>query len=183
MEQLNALKQAEGRLSIVADKTMAHGAKLEDLLFRAQRIASALKNKQKVSDSMFGYDLQGFRRVLRNFAQDIESLPAILTSIEMTAHYEEASFRCAESVSRVAQRIHKGLLALHDHALMAHQHIREADYKIEAWYLCQELEDMAHKAQALPGHGNKIVIAITTPPKAPIPAPAASTAPPPPPKG
>lgn len=178
MEQLNALKQAEGRLSIVADKIIAYGAKLEDFVFRAQRIASAIKNKQKVSDSMFGYELQNFRRELRHFSQDVESLPAILTSIEMSARYEEASFRAAESVSRVSQRIHKGLSNLHDHALLAHSHIREADYKIEAWYLCQELEDMAHKAQALPGHANKIVIAVTSPSKTEPPAPAA-----PPPQG
>jgi hypothetical protein len=44
-------------------------------------------------------------------------------------------------------------------SLIAHQHIRAADWKIEAWYLAQEIEEMVMKGQGLPTVANKIVIA------------------------
>lgn len=165
METLAGLKQLEGQFSLVGDRVVALKAKLEDLLFRAQRIANAQKINMPNSDTMFGYDLQHFRRDVRTFAQDISGLPVLLGSLERTATYDEKAAKFAQTVMRLAVRITQSLRSLHDTAILAHQHIRTADHKIEAWYVAQEVEELVMKGQGLPTSANKIVIACSTPPK------------------
>ena len=70
MDLAPGLKQLEGTLGLTADRINTVKAKLEDLLFRAQRISAAAKNNMKDNDSMYGYDLQNFRRDLRSFGME-----------------------------------------------------------------------------------------------------------------
>ncbi len=175
METTTALKQMEGTLSIVCEHTSAVKAKLEDLLFRAQRISAAAKNNMGVTDTMFGYDLQNFRRGIRTFGGEISSLPVVLGSIERTAVYDEKASKFATAVMRLAMRLSNLLRALHDTSILAHQHIRTADHKMEAWYLAQEIEELVMRGQGLPTVANKIVILTQTPPKDAPPAPPAHT--------
>ncbi|OGS00318.1 MAG: hypothetical protein A2V88_06230 [Elusimicrobia bacterium RBG_16_66_12] len=176
METLAGLKQLEGQFSLVGDRVIALKAKLEDLLFRAQRIANAQKIHAANPDTMFGYDLQHFRRDVRGFAQDISGLPVLLGSLERTAAYDERAAKFAQNVMRLSVRISQSLRSLHDTAILAHQHIRTADHKIEAWYISQEVEELVMKGQGLPTSANKIVVACSTPP--PGSAPAEPPAPP-----
>jgi hypothetical protein len=169
METTAALKQVEGTLSIVCDHTTAMKAKLEDLLFRAQRIAAGAKNGMPSNDTMFLYDLQGYRRGLRPFAGEISGLPVLLGSIERTATYDETAAKFATSVMRLAMRLSNLLRSLHDTSLLAHQHIRTADHKMEAWYLAKEIEEVVMGGMGLPTVANKIVIATQTPPKTSAP--------------
>jgi hypothetical protein len=172
MDLMSALKQTEGKVSMVADKVSQLGGKLEDLLFRAQKISAAIKNKSTNNDTMFGYDLAHFRREIRAFSQEIVGLPAVLGSIERDCSPIPGADKFAQSLMRLAGRLHKSVSALHSQALMAHQHIREAEHKIEAWYICQEIEEMTQKSQALPTIAQKIVILTAIPPgAAPPPAP------------
>lgn len=176
MEQRSALKMAESSMTLAADRVSALGGKLEDLFFRAQRLASAEKNGIKSNDSMFGADLQNFRRDIRNFKAEAESLPAMLSNIERTAVYDEESTKAAQSLARICARVSKALKALSDQAYLAHGHIRAADHKIEAWYLCQELEEMASKGQTIPTICNKLILKVSDPKETgatPNPPPAA----------
>jgi hypothetical protein len=170
METLAGLKQMEGTLSTVCDHTSAMKAKLEDLLFRAQRIAASEKSHMKSTDTMFGYDLQIFRRSVRTFSQEVSTLPVALGSIERTAVYDEKAAKFATAVMRLAMRLSNGLRGLHDTATLAHQHIRTADHRIEAWYLAQEIEELLMRGQGLPTVANKIVILTQTPPAGTTPA-------------
>ncbi len=163
MEIMAAMKMSESSMTMVCDKINAMGGKLEDLLFRAQRIAAAQKNKVANNDSMFGYDLQHFRNEVRTFSAEIGGLPNLVGSIERTAEYNEAAVKPAQSLMRICERLAKSLKTLSDQAYLAHQHIREANHKVEAWYLAQEVEQMAQKAQGLPTVANKIVIRVSTP--------------------
>ncbi|MEK7384461.1 MAG: hypothetical protein AAB262_14395 [Elusimicrobiota bacterium] len=165
METLAGLKQLEGQFSLVGDHINALKAKLEGLLFRAQRIANAQKMHMTNPDSMFGRDLQHFRRDIRGFTQDISGLPVLLGSLERTAAYDEHVTKFAQNVLRLAVRITQSLRSLHEMSILAHQHIRTADHKIEAWYISQEIEELVMKGQGLPASANKIVIACSTPPK------------------
>ena len=167
MEQISALRQAEGTMSLMADRISAFGAKLEGLVFRAQHIANDIKKEKRVTDTMFGYDLMTFRREVKSLGQEIFGLSPILSSIDHNAVYDASAQRLAESVSRGANRVHRGILTLRDHALMAHSHIRASDHKVEAWYLIQELEEMLQKAQSLPNTAVKIVNKIALPPSIP----------------
>ena len=164
METTAGLKQLEGQLSVTCDRLTTLKAKLEDLLFRAQRIAAAQKNNMPNSDTMFGYDLQHFRRDVRAYSQELTMLPALLGSLERGAVYDEGAVKWAQSVMRLATRLSQSLRALHDMALLAHQHIRAADLKVEAWYVAQEVEELVNRGQSLPTTANKVVIAVSTPP-------------------
>lgn len=177
MEALAGLKQMEGTLSTTCDKVNAMKAKVEDLLFRAQRIANAQKNGMANNDSMFGYDLQKFRREVRAFSNEVSGLPVLLGSIATNAAPDERAAKFASSVMRLTTRLSQALRGLHDMTLLAHQHIRAADLKIEAWYLAQEIEELVMRGQGLPTVANKIVMA--TAPAAPPADPAAPPAPPP----
>ncbi|MFA6002439.1 MAG: hypothetical protein WC881_00060 [Elusimicrobiota bacterium] len=163
MEQSSALKQAESKLSLMSDRVSVLQSKLEDLLFRAQRIAKAIKSNLTVSDNMFGMDLQNFRRDVRAFSNEVAAVPIAFGTMERSATYDESAVSRAQAVWRMADRLHKSLAALSDQALLAHQHIRQAEYKVEAWYLAQEAEQMAMQTQGLPLIANKIVIAVSTP--------------------
>lgn len=179
MDTLPALKQMEGTLSVTGDRAHGLQTKIEDLMFRAQRISAAAKNSMPNNDTMFGYDLQHVRRSVRAFAQEMTAIPTMMGSIERTATYDEKAVKFASGVMRLCTRLAQIMKALHDSSLIAHQHIRQNDHKIEAWYLAQEVEELVQKAQGLPAAANKIVIAVSTPPKdgavpaSPPPPPAA----------
>ncbi len=174
MDLVPGLKQLEGQLALTADRVAVVKGKLEDLLLRAMKISNAAKNKMKDNDTMYGYDLQNFRRDLRAFGMDIAALPGLLASAERLAAYDPAAAKPAMGVMRVASRVANALKALHDMALLAHQHIRAADHKILAWYIAQEIEEMAQKSMSLPASANKIVIACTTAPAGTPEAPPAA---------
>lgn len=163
MSVSDSLRQAEGKLSLIADRIGMLQAKLEDLVFRAQRIAGAKKSGMPAQDTMFGYDLQHFRRDVRSFSQEVISLPAMIGAVERVAAFEEGAEKPAQALMRLCNRVHKSMQLLNDHARLAHTHIREADHKIEAWYLCQEIEEMAQKTQGLPTAANKIIIMVAPP--------------------
>ena len=165
MDSLPALKQMESQLSVTCDRVSTLRAKLEDLLFRAQRIAAAQKNMMANNDMMFGYDLQHFRRDVRGFGGELSSIPTVMGSIERAASYDEKAAKFAKNVMRLCTRLSQSLRALHDMSLLAHQHIRAADHKIEAWYLAQDIEEMVMRGQGLPTSANKIVIVTSTPPR------------------
>ncbi|MBI5240567.1 MAG: hypothetical protein HY926_08850 [Elusimicrobia bacterium] len=168
MEQLRALRQVESRLSLVGDRVSVLSGKLEDLLFRAQRIAHELRRepKAKNTDAMFGYDLQSFRRDVRAFGNDAGGFSSTLGSLERSARYDEESLAHAQAAMRLADRLHKNLSALLDKAVLAHQYMREADHKVEAWYMIQEIGSLAQQTQALPGLANKVLVAIGSRPAA-----------------
>lgn len=184
METLAGLKQMEGTLSLTCDKLNALKAKLEDLLFRAQRISNAQKNHLPNNDTMYGFDLQKYRREIRTFSAEMSGLPVVMGAIATGATPEARAAKFAQSCMRLAMRLSQTLRALHDTSLLAHQHIRAADWKIEAWYLANEIEEMVMRGQGLPTVANKIVMATAVPEEGPGAKPAegappAGTPPPP----
>ncbi len=174
MDLVPGLKQMEGTLSLTADRIGVVKAKLEDILFRAQKIATAAKNNMKDNDQMFGWDLNNFRRDLRTFGTELAALPTQLGAMEKNATADTNAVKFATGVMRGASRVANSMKALLDMALLAHQHIRAADHKITAWYIAQEIEEMGQKCAGLPATANKIVLAVSA-----TPAPAAPAAPPP----
>lgn len=165
METASALKQAESTLTLVGDKINAISGKLEDIVFRAQRIAACKKNNMKSTDTMFGYDLQHLRSDIRNFGNEIGGLPTVVGGIERASEYDENAVKGAQSVARLCERVSKLIKSLADQAALAHSHIRESDSKVEAWYLVQETEQLADRAKTLPTIAAKIVLRVSTPPK------------------
>ena len=110
---------------------------------------------------MFTTDLQVFRRELRDFGHEVASLPSLIGGIERAAAADENAVKPASAVWRCCDRVNKSLETLHNQACLAHQHIRESDAKIEAWYIIQEIEQMAEKGKALPPAANKILLRVS----------------------
>ena len=161
MNLLSGLKQIEGALSLACDKAQILKIKLEDLVFRAQRISSAMKTLTTHHDPMYGHDLQRYRREILSFREDLSTLSSQLNSLSEKAVPEEKSLQFAQSVLRRAMLLGQSLRSLYDSALLAHQHIRAADLKVEAWYLAQEIEGMQSLSHGLPAMANKIVISTS----------------------
>jgi hypothetical protein len=160
---LSSMKQIESSFSLICDRINALDGKLESFLFRAQRLAHAFKNNLKSPDSMFGYDLQGFRREIRNFSHEVGALPGAVGAIERMAEFSENAVKPAQGLMRVCAKVNRSLKTLQEHALLAHQHMRAADHKIEAWYMVQEIDQMAAKGQALSTIANRVVIRVSDP--------------------
>ena len=163
MDLVPGLKQLEGTLGITADRVSVVKAKLEDLLFRAQKIAAAARNNMGNNDTMYGWDLQNFRRDLRTFGMDLTTLPGLLAGLERTAAYDPNAVKFATGVMRSAARVANSMKTLHEISMLAHQHIKLNDHKILAWYVAQEIEEMSQKCLGLPAVANKIVILCSTP--------------------
>ncbi|MEK7390302.1 MAG: hypothetical protein AAB036_11475 [Elusimicrobiota bacterium] len=164
--EASGLKQISTQLTVLTERVQVVAAKLEDLLFRAQRISAGLKNGRVNTDTGYGYDLQGFRGGLRIFKADISSLPTAMGNISRQANYDPGLVKLAQDVMRLASRFAQVMKSLHEIALLAHQHIRSADHKMAAWYIAQEIEEFALMAQSLPLAANKILITVSTPPHA-----------------
>ncbi|HAM37060.1 MAG TPA: hypothetical protein DEB40_09875 [Elusimicrobia bacterium] len=162
---MRSLKLAESTISLLCDRGSSMMGKLEDILFRAQRMAHALKHHLHVSDTMFGYDLRIYRRDLRAYFVDVEMVPNMMGRIARSVQFDESCLNRAQALLRLSNRLNKTVSTLRDHALLAHEHIRQADQKMDAWYLVQETERLAALTRPLLALANKIVISISTPPQ------------------
>ncbi|MCX5795894.1 MAG: hypothetical protein NTY77_10400 [Elusimicrobia bacterium] len=161
MGQLLALQQAEIRLSAVSVRVVVLSRMLEDLLFRAQRMSRALKDDAgaDAADSTFGRDLQALRGDVHVFGRDSAGLSAALAGIEPPAGRGEPSSARVQAVRRLTHRLHRSLAALLDQAVLAHRHLLEAEHKVEAWGLVEELGAVSQQAQVLAGIANRLLAA------------------------
>ncbi len=164
MDLVPGLKLLEVELGITADHIAGVSAKLEDLLFRTQKIANAVKQKKPHYDTMYAYDLQNFRRDLRTFGMEIMSFPIRLSALERQAGYDPAATKLAANVMRATSRFSNSLKTLEDMARLTQQHIHDPEHKIIAFYIAQEIEELALKGMSLPTIANKILIACTSVP-------------------
>ena len=167
MDLLPGLKQLEGQLGQTSDELSVHKGKLEDLMLRAQKISAAAKKNMPNPDPMYGYDLRNCRRDLRAFGLEFTAMPRLLGMLERMAVYDLEAGKSATSVMRACSRVSNALKALHDEAMLNHQHVHDPELKIISGYISQEIEEMAQMGMSLPAIANKIVIiATTTPPNA-----------------
>ena len=165
MDSIQSIKQASGNFQLLNDKASVLSAKLQDLAFRAQRIASAKRSGSTSQDHMFGYDLQTFRREARAFNNEIASLPAQLNMVQRLAVVDEGAVKHATELLRWAITLNKALTALCDLSHFAHGHVRQADAKVEAWFVVQELEQLAEQSKVLPKAANTILTSVPPPSK------------------
>ena len=158
MEPWEGAAEAENRLSLAADHVHSLSCRLEDLLFRAQRVAHALKRNAPSHDRMFGEDLNALRRDVRAFNNELEEILRVLTGLARPGPYKEEYSRHAQTVNNRSHLLVNAVAALHEQALLAHQHIRQADHRSEAWYLTQEAERLVEQCQPFPSITTQIVI-------------------------
>ncbi|MFA6316186.1 MAG: hypothetical protein WC943_02120 [Elusimicrobiota bacterium] len=169
---VQSLHTLETSLTMLGSRASTFQGKLEDLLFRAQKMAQKAKNNLPETDTMYSYDVQHLRHQLRDLSNQVETLPTAVGELERIAVPDAATNGPAQSVSRLATTLGRSLALLHEHALLAAQHIRSAEHKVEAWYLVQETEQMSEKAKATAGVTQRLALKTAPAPAPASPAPA-----------
>ncbi|MDD5628917.1 MAG: hypothetical protein PHU21_07625 [Elusimicrobia bacterium] len=161
MDQILALQQAEIKLSDVSGRVVVLSCMLEDLLFRAQRMARAATGDPaaEAARAAFAGDLRALRRDVHSFGRDYAGLAAALSGIEPPAGPDEPSAARVRTVRRLTARLHRSLATLLDQAVLAHRHMREAEHKAQAWGLVEELGNVSQQAETLAAEANRLLAA------------------------
>ncbi|MBI5629361.1 MAG: hypothetical protein HY921_00575 [Elusimicrobia bacterium] len=163
MSQQHLIKLVQEKASAIADRARASQSRADDILFRSQQVANALKNGFPLRDRGFGDDLQVFRKILKTLAADVVEIPNFMARLERTARYEEDAIKAAQALFRDISVLQREIRGLQEKALMAHQNIRNSPFFTDSIYLMLEIEKMIEKTDLLPAYANKILIAISSP--------------------
>lgn len=165
MEQQNAMRMMEDQLKRFGDQISVLAASQEDLNFRAIRIQSAAKLNKVIKDITFGDDIGILRKRVRTFCGDISVLPGILDSLERGACYQPGLLNLARSLMSTANNAAQLLNNFTDSIRQLHQHINDADLKIQAWYMVSDLENICQKISAISATiSSRVIVKLTTPP-------------------
>ena len=164
MELGQLFKITEERFQEFVDRVGLLQTRMEDLLFRAQRVSNAIRNNQKMRDGLFADDLQTARRAIRSFLQDASAIPGLLDWLDRETSYSPLLLIRARSLLSLATRFQKETSNLTETARMLHNSIIKPEDKIDAWYVTQELETGAQKFQGFPFLiSSRIVSKLSTP--------------------
>ncbi|MBI4678250.1 MAG: hypothetical protein HY748_11775 [Elusimicrobia bacterium] len=166
MEQERLLNLGEERFTEFTDKVQGMTARAEDLLFRAQRWANAVKNKTAYKDNLFADDLQILRRHVRSFIQDSTSLAGLMEWIDRECHFDPdtRALDKARSLLKMVSQFEKDLANLNEQLRHLHHLVPETDLKVEAWYMVQDVEVLYDKAKGYPFLiSSRVMLKISTP--------------------
>jgi len=164
MEQSHILQDLAGSLSTTSGHVRTVGTNVEDLLFRAQHIAHAVKNRRPPSDSEFAFDLKGVRQAVRLLAAEVGEAASHLARVARTVSYEAAATGPAANVQRLSSSIKGSLDTLVGQVKMGRHHMHNAQYGEEAVYLLNDLEAALGQAKAMPSAGQALFTRVTEPP-------------------
>lgn len=165
MEQKRLCKLLEEKFTEFSDKISGLQGRLEDLLFRAQRLANALKRNQGAQDILFKDDLELLRRATRTFVNDATILPEMVEWLDREAHFDPDDVAPIRTLLAQASQVQKDMAGLCEQCRMLHQFIPEAELRIQAWYMVQDLEGIGHKFQMFPNTiSTRILNKVSTPP-------------------
>ena len=120
-------------LIVIYDRCGVFHGRIEDLMFRAQRIASALKMNAGGKDPDFESDLKLFRNDLKKFRFEVEEA---LSAVRALSEEGYKSFN-----SRLIG-LHGRFNGLADYVALAHQRMPMPDSRLEAWYCLREVSEM-----------------------------------------
>lgn len=168
MEQDKLVVQAQERFQELVDKTSSMTARAEDLLFRAQRWANAVRNKTSYRDSMFHDDLQLLRRGARTFVQECSVLPPLMDWLDRDLRYDPdpRGLERVRSLLKLATQFERDLAGLNDTNRHLHHFVPLPELKVEAWYMVQEIEVLYDKVKGYPFFvSSRLMQRISTPEK------------------
>ena len=131
------------------DRCGALHGRLEDLLFRAQRIALAEKRERKNPDHFFHEDLIIFRNDVRESRQEIGELAAEAAAVASSLLQNHGNRKRLEIVSILARQIHASLASLSEYASLAYQRMPERADRIQSWYCLGDINEMIKSAQKM----------------------------------
>jgi hypothetical protein len=173
MDQIRLLKQVAQTLDDFSNKLKVMHARCEDVQFRAQRLASWLKNQTNIRatppDRAFPDDLKALRRDLKRAIQEFDFVPGWLARIERAAEPQPDALDFAVKITRSASQFQQMVMTLLSPIQIAHNHLKVAELKIDAWFLAQDIEAWGKEIVAVPLRCHKILHKIE--PNDPTPPP------------
>ncbi|MBI5624746.1 MAG: hypothetical protein HY924_13285 [Elusimicrobia bacterium] len=168
MEQDKLVVHAQERFQELLDKVTSMQARSEDLLFRAQRWANAIRNKTSYRDHMFQDDLQLLRRAVRTFIQECGSLPSLMDWLERDLEYtpDPRALERVRSLLKIATQFEKDISNFNDINRHLHHFVPLPELKVEVWYLVQEIEVIYDKVKGYPFFiAARLMLKVSTPEK------------------
>ncbi|MFA6317709.1 MAG: hypothetical protein WC943_09855 [Elusimicrobiota bacterium] len=172
MDQEKIVVHAQERFQEMLDKVSAMQARSEDLLFRAQRWANAVRNKTSYRDQMFPDDLQLLRRATRTFIQECTTLPSMMDWLERDVSYDPdpRALERIRSLLKVATQFEKDLANFNDVNRHLHHFVPLPELKVDVWYQVQEIEVIYDKVKGYPFFiSTRLMNKVSTPEAGPQP--------------
>lgn len=169
MELNSTVLLVEDRIHKVSDHLKFLQVKMEDYVFRAQRLVTAIKAGIPIKDKGFGEDMLILRKELITFGADVIDLPNMIGRLEMDARYEADELKRFQQVNMV-QVVHRETMGLQKEmqnlsgtAGLLHQHARQTPFVQESMYIGIEIEKMVERTDRLPMRVHKAVLALSNP--------------------
>jgi hypothetical protein len=173
MDQVRLLKQVMQTLDEFANKIKATHGRCEDIQFRAHRLETWFKNQTNVRavppDRAFPDDLKLLRRDVKRLIQEFNFVPGWLAKIERATVPQPDAVDVAIKASRSASQFQQVVMTLLAPLQMTYNHLKIAEWKIDAWFLSQEIESWGKEIVAIPLRCHKILLKIN--PLDPTPPP------------
>jgi FtsZ-binding cell division protein ZapB len=147
IEQNSALRSAEDRLARALKRVQLLQSRVEDLLYRSQRLANSVRRSRPAEDASLSRDLLSLREELRAFGEELQAIPALLARLE--GGPERRPRGLSRSAASLIERMDAGLRTLLEQSRLAHEHVRPQALKPEAWALVQDADLLAARAKGL----------------------------------
>ncbi|MBI5239832.1 MAG: hypothetical protein HY926_05120 [Elusimicrobia bacterium] len=173
MDQSRLFKQIVQTVDEFTNKIKATHGRFEDIQYRAHRLETWFKNRTSTRavppDRIFPDDLKLLRRDVKRIIQDFAYLPLWLAKIERYTRPQPELTDLAVKLTRSASQFQQVVLTLLAPIQIAHNHLKVAEWKIDAWFLAQEIEAWAKETVAVPLRCHNILLKINPMDRTPLP--------------
>jgi hypothetical protein len=172
MDQSRLFKQVLQTLDEFTSKIKATHSRCEDIQARAHKLETWFKNQTNARavppDRVFPDDLKLLRRDVKRLIQEFNFVPGWLAKVERATAPQPDITDLAVKLTRSASQFQQVVMTLLSPIQIAHNHLKVAEWKIDAWFLAQEIEAWGKETVAIPLRCHKILLKVnpldTTPP-------------------
>jgi len=144
MDQSRLFKQVLQTLDEFTNKIKATHSRCEDVQARAHKLETWFKNQTSTRavppDRVFPDDLKLLRRDIKRLIQEFNFVPGWLAKIERATVPQPEITDLAVKLTRSASMFQQVVMTLLAPIQIAHNHLKVAEWKIDAWFLAQEIE-------------------------------------------
>ena len=173
MDQSRLFKQVLQTLDEFTNKIKATHSRCEDVQARAHKLETWFKNQTSTRaippDRVFPDDLKLLRRDIKRLIQEFNFVPGWLAKIERATVPQPEITDLAVKLTRSASMFQQVVMTLLAPIQIAHNHLKVAEWKIDAWFLAQEIEAWGKETVAVPLRCHKILLKTNPLDKTPPP--------------
>ena len=164
MDQVPLIKRILQTLDEFTGKVKVIYARCEDIQFRAQRLENWFKNqtnpRARPPDRPFPDDLKVLRREIKHIIQEFDYVPLWLAKAERATVAQPDALDLATRLSRSASAFQQVVMGLLAPLQVTYNHLKVAEWKIDAWFLAQEVEAWGKEVVQVPLRCHTILLKI-----------------------